>query len=234
MAHFLRRVLALLLALCFPLISQAETQGLDMASLQSRIAGLLAADSEAPANQPTLHITLLTPAAKLAGLCRKPDLRLAGHPVRLTGHRSVIARCGNKQRFIQIRVSATGRYWIAARTLKPGEVIGKGDIKPVTGELDRLPAGLLLDAAKIIGSTPTRIIRPGFALAENQLRSRWAVVANREVDIVAPGHGFLIHAKGKALGNAAQHERVRVQTRTGHVVVARVVGDGTVSINMDN
>lgn len=234
MPHSFFTSLCLFFALCCSLLSQAQAADQPTSPLQSRIADLLAAGNETRPNQPTLTIKILTPAAKLAALCPQPDLRLSGHPVRLTGNRSVIAKCGNKQQFLQIKVSATGRYWIAANTLKPGQILGEGDIQPVTGELDRLPAGLLLDAGKIIGSTPTRIIRPGQPLAENQIRRSWAVLANQDVEIVAPGEGFLIHAKGKALDNAAQNERVRIQTRTGHIVVATAVGQGTVSINLDN
>ncbi|WLI76348.1 flagellar basal body P-ring formation chaperone FlgA [Kosakonia sp. H02] len=234
MPHSLFRPFCLFLVLCCALLSLAQAAEPDSAPLQTRIANLLAADNDAQENQPTLHIRIVTPQAKLAGLCPAPDLRLSGHPVRLTGNRSVIAKCGNKQQFIQIKVSATGQYWIAAHTLTPGQVVREGDIQAVTGELDKLPAGLLLDVRKIIGSTPTRIIRPGQPLSDNQLRRRWAVVANRDVEIVAPGDGFLIHAKGKALDNAAQDESVRIRTRTGRVVTATVVAEGTVSINLDN
>ncbi|WP_263754103.1 flagellar basal body P-ring formation chaperone FlgA [Kosakonia cowanii] len=159
---------------------------------------------------------------------------LQRHPVRLTGNRSVIAKCGRKQHFIQVNVSASGRYWITARLLKPGQTIGPRDIQPLSGELDKLPAGLLLDASKIVGRTPTRILHPGQPLTENQLRQRWLVVANQEVEVVAPGDGFLIHAKGKALNNAARNERVRLQTRSGRIVAATAVSEGTVSINIDN
>lgn len=234
MLHTLLRPLCLLLLCCavtLPTRAASAPEG----ELASRIARLLAANHQgAEENVPQLRIRILTPAKKLAALCEKPDLRLSGHPVRLTGNRSVIAKCERKQHFIQINVSASGRYWIAARLLKPGKTIGPGDIQPLSGELDKLPAGLLLDPSKIVGRTPTRTLHPGQPLTENQLRQRWLVVANQEVEVVAPGDGFLIHAKGKALNNAAQNERVRLQTRSGRVVAATAVSEGTVSINIDN
>ena len=234
MLHTLLRPLCLLL-LCGALSLTAQPASAHTALLESRIAKLLAAGHHgAEESAPRLRIRLLTPATKLALLCEKPDLRLSGHPVRITGNRSVIARCGRKQHFIQINVSASGRYWIAARLLKPGQTISPGDIQPLSGELDKLPAGLLLDANQIVGRTPTRTLRPGQPLTENQLRQRWLVVANQEVEIVAPGDGFLIHAKGKALNNAARNERVRLQTRSGRVVAATAVAEGRVSIKMDN
>lgn len=202
--------------------------------LQTRIASLLTATNNEAQNQPTLHVTLLTPAAKLAGLCPMPDLRLSGHPARLTGNRSVIARCGNRQQFIQVKVQATGRYWIVARQLTAGQAIASDDIRPMEGELDNLPSGLLFDAEKIIGAIPTRTLHPGQPLTENQLRPRWAVQANHDVDIVAPGEGFLIHARGKALNNAALHDAVRIKTRNGQIVSAVVTGEEMVSLNMDN
>lgn len=233
MPKSLIRSLIVIFALCSP-FSPAFASAPENSDLEARIATLLAADNKQTENQPQLRINILTPAAKLAALCAQPDLRLSGRSVRLTGRRSVIARCGKKQQFIQIQISATGRYWVATQTLKPGQIIGAEDIQPVSGELDRLPAGLLLDPQRIIGSTPTRIIQPGSPLADNQLRRSWAVIANRTVEITAPGDGFLIHAKGKALDNAALDESVRVQTRTGQVVVATVTGQGQVSISLSN
>ncbi|MGR4051021.1 flagellar basal body P-ring formation chaperone FlgA [Kosakonia cowanii] len=237
MLHTLLRPLCLLLLGCaLSFAAQAASAPSDPdAVLESRIAKLLAANHHgAEENAPRLRIHILTPKTKRAALCERPDLRLSGHPVRLTGNRSVIAKCGRKQHFIQIKVSASGRYWIAARLLKPGQTIGPSDIQPLSGELDKLPAGLLLDANKIVGRTPTRTLRPGQPLTENQLRQRWLVVANQEVEIVAPGEGFLIHAKGKALNNAALNEGVRLQTRSGRVVAATAVAEGTVSIKIDN
>lgn len=223
----------ILLTLCCSFLSSAYAATPEFNDLQSKIANLLAANNKEE-NQPTLRIKIVTPAEKLAALCPDPDLRLSGHPTRLTGNRSVIARCDKKQQFIQVRVSATGTYWIAAKTLTPGETIQQGDIQPVTGELDNLPAGLVLDAQKIAGSTSTRIIQPGQPLTESQLRRHWAVLANREVEITAPGEGFMIHAKGKALENAALNDTLRVQTRTGQTQMATVTGEGKVTINMAN
>lgn len=201
--------------------------------LQNQITSLLTANNEGQ-NQPTLQVTLLTPETKLAKLCDTPDLRLIGHPARLTGNRSVAARCGNKQQFIQIKVNATGRYWVVARQLSAGQVITGDDIRPMEGALDKLPAGLLFDAENIIGSTPTRTLHPGQPFTANQLRHRWAVLATQEVDIVAPGEGFMVHARGKALNNGGLNDRVRVQTRNGQILTAIVTGDQRVSTNMDN
>jgi len=233
MLKFLSRTRCILLTLCCLFLLPAHAATAEYNDLRAKIANLLAANNKEE-NRPTLHIKILTPANKLAGLCSSPDLRLSGRPTRLTGNRSIIARCDKKQQFIQVRVSATGTYWVATKTLSPGETINRADIQPVTGELDNLPAGLILDAKKIAGTTPTRIIQPGLPLTERQLRRHWAVLANRDVDITAPGDGFMIHAKGKALENAALNDTLRIQTRTGQTRIATVTGEGKVTINMAN
>lgn len=233
MPKLLPRICCILLTLCYAFLLPAHAATAEFDELSNNIASLLAANNKEE-NQPTLSIKILTPEKKLADLCAAPDLRLSGRPTRLTGNRTIIARCDNKQQFIQVRVSATGTYWIAARTLTPGETINTADIQPVSGELDSLPAGLILDAQKITGTTPTRIIQPGQPLTERQLRRHWAVLANRDVDITAPGDGFMIHAKGKALENAALNDTLRIQTRTGQTRIATVTGEGKVTINMAN
>lgn len=233
MPKLLAQTRCILLTICLALLLPAHAATAEYSDLREKIANLLAANNKEE-NQPTLRIKILTPEKKLADLCPTPDLRLSGHPGRLTGNRSIIARCDKKQQFIQVRVSATGTYWIAAKTLTPGETIQQGDIQPVTGEVSHLPTGLILDAQKITGTTPTRIIQPGQPLTERQLRRHWAVLANREVDITAPGEGFMIHAKGKALENAAMNDTLRIQTRTGQTRIATVTGEGKVTINMAN
>ncbi|MGP3590915.1 flagellar basal body P-ring formation chaperone FlgA [Vagococcus sp. WN89Y] len=231
MLKLLLRTRCILLTLCCSFFLPVHAA--EFNDLRSSIANLLAVNNKED-NQPAFHIEILTPEKKLADLCSAPDLRLSGRPTRLTGNRSIIARCDNKQQFIQVRVSATGTYWVATKTLAPGETINSTDIQPVTGELDNLPTGLILDAQKITGTTPTRIIQPGQPLTERQLRRHWAVLANRDVDITAPGEGFMIHAKGKALENAAINDTLRIQTRTGQTRIATVTGEGKVTINMAN
>lgn len=233
MLKLLAQIRCILLTLCCSILIPAHAATAELTDLHAKIETLLAANNKEE-NQPTLRIKILTPEKKLATLCATPDLRLSGRPTRLTGNRSIIARCGKKQQFIQVQVSATGTYWIAARILAPGETIHQEDIQPVTGELSHLPAGLILDARKITGATPTGMIQPGQPLTERQLRRRWAVLANRDVDITAAGDGFMIHAKGKALENAAMNDTLRIKTRTGQTRIATVTGEGKVAINMAN
>lgn len=230
----LARLLFLSFMLCGPLFSPAHAAIQQESNLTSKINSLLTANNKHAKNQPHLRITILTPSSKLEKLCPQPELRLAGHAARLTGHRTIIARCDKKQTFIQIKISACGTYWIATQTLKPGQVVATSDIQAVSGELDKLPAGLLLDAENIIGSTPTRVIQTGQPLVEHQLRRRWVVLANRNVEIIAVGEGFLIHSRGQALNNAALNEKLRIKTRNGQVLTATASGEGKVTVNMNN
>ncbi|EWG67281.1 Flagella basal body P-ring formation protein FlgA precursor [Enterobacter sp. DC4] len=226
----LRALLVALLGFSLPQVYAATQQ-----ELIPRISELIAPQQHM--NTPgmlTVKIKMLSPKEQLANLCETPEFRLSGHPARLTGNRSIIARCGNRQTFLQVNISATGTYWTATQTLTPGTLISRADIQPQRGELDGLSDNILLDPAKIVGTTPTRIIRVGQVLDSDQLRKSRVIRAGNEVDIVAPGNGFLIHAKGKALDSAGLNERLRIQTHTGQIVRVTATGNNKATINLQD
>jgi flagella basal body P-ring formation protein FlgA len=180
-----------------------------------------------------LRIRVLTPPVQLAELCPTPALKLSGNPVKLTGNRSVIARCGKRQFFIQIHVNAIATYWLATRDLSSGQILSQNDIQSLRGEIDKLPNDILLEPARLLGATPLRMIRAGQPLTANMLRPQWAIKARNEVTLTAPGNGFLIRMKGIALNNAALHDTLRIQTRSGKIIEGIAIGNDKVAINIE-
>lgn len=202
-------------------------------TLVEQITGLFSASAKAHTeNQPEIHIRILTPEASLSTLCPKPELRLTGQGQRLTGNHSVSARCGDRQRFLQVHVSATGIYWVATHPLTPAQTISTDDIRAQHGELEHLPPDIIQDPTQITGNTLTRHLRQGQAITAGQIRQPWVILAGKEVDITAPGNGFSIRARGKALDNAAQGQALRIQTRSGQVLTATATGNEKVTINL--
>lgn len=176
------------------------------------------------------NVTLLTPPAQLAAVCDNPELSLVGRNSRLTGKRTVLAQCGTRRHFLQVRISAQGTWWVASLSLPGGAIVQRSDIEPVTGSLDHQPGGLIFNADEIIGQRLTRAIDAGKPLLENQLRQKWRLRAGQTVDLVTTGSGFRIRSQGKALNNAAVDDLLKVKTAGGRTVSGKVGADGQVMI----
>lgn len=180
--------------------------------------------------RPALHITLLTPPARLATLCAEPEFSLSGDLSRLAGSHSIIAQCATQRRFIQIHVDASATWWQATHLLRPGQTVSEDDIRAQRGSLEHLPIGLILDPQRIIGRVALRAVRPGENMVESQLRQQRAITAGQKVEMVYAGAGFKISAMGKALDNAALNERFRIQTPSGQIVTATAIADGKATV----
>lgn len=199
--------------------------------LNERINALLNGPEENSADAITRHAILLTSPEKLAALCAEPHLALSGSQ-RLTGNSTVVAQCGSKKHFLQVRIEAVGTWWIAARDLPAGSQLSQQDVTPRSGSLANLPAGVVLNSHHIQGAVLTRPLRAGQPLTERQLRKSWRVNRGEEVEIIAYGNGFHIMARGKALDNAAVNDAVRVRMKNGQLVTGSVNDDGSVRINL--
>lgn len=223
----------LLVALCWssPLYATSQNiPGIEQ-RLSVRIDELLKKKQGAKQDANVVQLVkLLTPAHKLAAICADPQLSLAGNDSRLTGKRSVIARCGARRHYLQIEISAHGSWWLAKRDLPAGSTIGAGDIEAHTGSLDHQPAGIMFDINQIVGQTTTRALSTGNPILQNQLRQQWLLHAGQTVNIVAQGNGFLIRSQGKALTNAAVDDVLKVKTSNGRTISGKVGYDGQVDI----
>lgn len=176
------------------------------------------------------HATLLTPAEKLAGLCATPALRVP-ESIRLTGNRTVLAQCGTRRTFIQIRVEAEGSYWITTRALQAGQPITERDVRPFRGSLSHVPSATIFTNEPVIDAIPTRILQAGDLLVKNQLRQHWLAVTGKSVDVISNGAGFEIRAQGKAMANAAAGHPLNVRMKSGRIVSGIMSADGAVRIS---
>ncbi|MFD1801169.1 flagellar basal body P-ring formation chaperone FlgA [Mixta tenebrionis] len=224
--YYWRKTLLLLFFISFTLSAQNKNDALTV-----KINRLLNLSGNGSQQHITRHAVLLTAPEKLAALCDDPQLSLSGGQ-RLTGNRTVVAQCGEKKTFIQVRIEAEGGWWVAARDLKAGSVLSQQDLVRRSGSLASLPAGVLTQPEPLNGAVLTRALRAGQPLTESQLRKSWRVKRGDEVDVIAYGAGFQIVAKGKALDNAAVNGAVRIRMKSGQLVNGSVSQDGSVRINL--
>lgn len=203
-------------------------------TLTGKIVTLLNSNMNLPPQaRPSLHVKLLISPDQRAKLCANPVVTLSGNLSRLAGNHSIIVQCETQRRFIQINVDAVATWWQAAHALQSGQTIGMDDIHPQRGSLAHLAAGLILDPQQIIGRVALRAVRPGENLVESQLRRHWAITAGQKVLMTWMGAGFKISATGKALGNAALNDSLRIQTASGQIVTATAIADDKATVTME-
>lgn len=181
-----------------------------------------------------INVDILTSHKKLDSLCHHPELSFSGQANKMTGNRTVIARCGAKRHYIRIRISVTGTYWVANQPLQPGQPITLSQLTPRKGALDNLPADIIFNPQYITEKTPTRLIRPDQPFTASLLRDPWSVLAGKEVSIIAIGNGYQILTVGKSLDNAALNQPLRFRTRSGQILSGKAIGKQKVKIIMQN
>jgi len=201
------------------------------ATLTENIAALFMQSMDIPPQaRPQLQVRLLTPPAQRATLCATPALSLSGGPGRLPGVHSVIAQCGARRRFIQVSLTVTASWWQATRTIAAGQMVEAQHLRAQRGSLEHAPSGLIFDMQRIVGRVALRAVRPGEALVESQLRPPRLIRAGERVEVIYSGDGFRIRAAGKALDNAALHQRLRIQTAAGQILTAVATATGKASV----
>lgn len=225
------RVLPGLLTLVLSAGAQASmpVNNISETTLTIRLNALLASPGVLP-DDVVRTVSLHTTPEQMAMLCASPELSIKGNDKRLTGRRTVLARCGKRHVYLPAEIHANGTYWKASRDLPGGQIIQRSDIEPDTGPLDGKPAGLTFMPEQIVGQRLTRAVSAGTPVLLNYLRKQWKLRAGQQVDVVTSGQGFRIRSQGRALNNAAVDEKVKIKTSAGRIVIGTVDKDGRVLV----
>ena len=165
--------------------------------------------------------------------CHNPRPFLPGRNPRIAGNITVGVQCPGDRpatRYFQARVTVIADYYVAARDLMPGDVLGMGDIRREQGDLSRLPGNIATSADRLLGMSVSRRVASGRPLGESMVRQPLAVKRGELVRVVAVGPGFSITTEGKALNAAPLGGDVRVSTQEGSIVIGRSTNENTVTI----
>ncbi|HAT1514473.1 TPA: flagellar basal body P-ring formation protein FlgA [Morganella morganii] len=229
--RFIRYFLLLTMTFSLPAFPASEPSAVLEKNIQTLIGRELQKNT---VPDDDLRIKILSSGKQLESLCDNPALSLSGQNSKVTGNRTVLARCGKKNHYIRINVSVTGTYWVAGQALLPGEAITAAQLELRTGSLDGLPADIITDPQQITDKIPTRLIKSGQPVTAGSLRKTWSVLTGDEISVVASGNGFQVTTVGKSMDNGALGDTVRFRTRSGQILTGKVTGKKKVTINMQN
>ncbi len=132
--------------------------------------------------------------------------------------------------YVQATVSAPGQYFVAARTINPGEPLTPDAMAPHDGDLVNLPPGAVTDGQSVIGMTASYRIASGQPIKLASLRSVGSIQRGQTVRINAHGRGFSVSSEGVALESAAPGSTVQVKTPSGQIVSGIVQRTGSVEV----
>lgn len=163
--------------------------------------------------------------------CDNPVYSLPGN-ARLWGNLSVLARCGNEKRFLQVSVQAYGDYVVANVPVARGSELNDANLRLQRGRLDQLPPRTMLSLAQARQAQTLRDLAPGQTLTMSMVRQSWRVKAGQRVMVIASGQGFSVNSEGQALNNAAVAQNARVRMANGQVVSGTVDNDGNILITL--
>jgi flagella basal body P-ring formation protein FlgA len=176
-------------------------------------------------------VTVAAPEAALPP-CTDPQPFLPGHDQPLLGRVTVGVRCGDGQtRYLQARVTAIGRYWVAARDIPVGTLVTASMLEPRSGDLTALPRQAVLDENAAIGRVATRSLAHGSVIQSSQLQAPALIQRNRTVSVEAVGQGFRVVRQGEALQDGALGDTVRVRMGNRSVLTGVVAGPGVVKVS---
>ena len=153
---------------------------------------------------------------------------------RIWGKTTVGVRCASPTNwtiYLQADISVIGNYLISAAPLAQGQLISDDQISIASGDLTKLPNGILTDKNQAIGKTVVMSIPAGTPLRMDALRTQAAIKQGQSVKLVSTGNGFQVTADGQALTTANAGQTVQIRIANGQVISGIAKADGVVEVS---
>jgi flagella basal body P-ring formation protein FlgA len=129
------------------------------------------------------------------------------------------------------RASAVLDVPVLNRRLRPGEVIGAGDVAWVELRLGRNAEDVVRTEAQLVGLATRRSLPPNAPIRGADLRQPNLVTKGQLVTIALEGRALQLTAQGRALQDGSQGETVRiVNTMSNRTIEATVTGPNLVAV----
>lgn len=153
---------------------------------------------------------------------------------RIWGKTTVGVRCASPTNwtiYLQADISVIGNYLISAAPLAQGQLISDDQINIASGDLTKLPNGIITDKNQAIGKTVAMSIPAGTPLRMDALRVQAAIKQGQSVKLVSTGNGFQVTADGQALSTANAGQTVQIRIANGQVISGMAKADGVVEVS---
>jgi len=134
---------------------------------------------------------------------------------------------------LSLYVAVNGRYLVAARPLKSGQILSPSDWKWVDGDLSKMGDSLVDSPDWLKNMELSRAQQPGNPLRLNDFKQMSVIKLGDQVRVAILGRGFAIDASGQALADAALGASVKVRIADGKIIQGTAVSQGVVEVVME-
>lgn len=133
---------------------------------------------------------------------------------------------------VPVEVEAFADTVVVLRALERGDVIGPDDVTVQRRDLSSLPGRVYQSVEEVVGKRARVPVRANMPLRGEQLEKVPLVKSGQLVTIVIDNQTMRLTATGKARGNGAEGDIVKVQNLGSlKEVPARVIDSGTVQVD---
>ena len=133
--------------------------------------------------------------------------------------------------YMQADVQVFGQYAVTAVPLSQGQVLTARDIVMQSGDLSRLPNGILTDANMVEGKLASINLSTGTVLRPELLKATTVIQQGQTVQLSSAGNGFVVSTDGTAMNTAQPGQVVQVKVASGLMIkgIAKDIGKVEVS-----
>ena len=134
---------------------------------------------------------------------------------------------------VSLYVMVKGRYLVATRPLKPGQILTPSDWKWADGDLSKMGDSMVDSPDLLKNMELSRPQQAGNPLRLNDFRQMSVIKSGDQVRVAIVGRGFGIDASGQALADAALGASVKVRISDGKIIQGTAVSQGVVEVVME-
>jgi flagellar basal body P-ring formation protein FlgA len=152
---------------------------------------------------------------------------------RLRGRTHIGVRCLSPVRWsvlVPVEIIITGDYITTSRPLVAGQTLQDGDLSVASGDLGKLPTGVVTDPRMAVGKTLRNSLGIGEPLRNDHLLAPLLIRQGQSVRVISRGMGFAVSSEGKAINSAAEGQIAQVRMASGQTINGVVKADGSVEV----
>lgn len=192
--------------------------------------------SQLPPSSGTYHVSAsrLDPRLRLAA-CAAPLEAFVFNNGQVQARTTVGVRCpaaGGWSVYVPVAVEVEAPVLVLRRAMPRRARIEAGDVELQTRKLPGIASRFLSDVSAVQGRRLRRALPAGAPLTHEALERNVLVQRGQDVTLIAATDSIQIRARGKALSDGAQHDRIRVQNVNSLKIVEGVV-DGSGAVRVD-
>ncbi|MBL6751985.1 MAG: flagellar basal body P-ring formation protein FlgA [Nevskia sp.] len=128
--------------------------------------------------------------------------------------------------YVPVRVVDRRDVVVMKRSLAPGMPVMADNVAIEQRDVASLPYGYIERLDDVIGKTLRKPVMVGTAMSPDAVAAPTSIRRGQDVTLISRAGGFEVRASGRALGDAANGQRVRAENEDSHRIVEGVALDG--------